>query len=296
MHKNMNKVDKLKKNKWGFYQFKDKPSIEELSTYYKEKYFTHDSGSYKVNYDEAEIKHKMLICKILVHKAISVLGDNSTKTAYDVGCGEGFMVNEFNNQKFNVLSCDFSNTINKYFPQYEKSHKQGDLNQIIQNDFQNEQFDIITLTNVLEHTLNPEELLSILKKGMKENSVLAITVPNDFSELQNFLLEKKQTNPRWICYPDHLNYFNKTSMKNFLEDHGLTIISSLASFPIELFLLNDVLNYDKNKEVSRSVYSIIRDFELYISQDFNKIMKLYEVYAELDIGRNITYYCKLKTN
>lgn len=296
MGSTMNRIDKLEKNKWGFYQFKEKPSLEELSNYYEDKYFTHDSGSYKVHYEEAEIKHKMLVCKILVHKAISLSGNHAIKTAYDAGCGEGFMVNELNNQNLSVKSCDFSNTIKKYFPQYEKSHKQGDVYQIITEDFQNEQYDIITLTNVLEHVLNPEELISALKKGLKENSILAITVPNDFSELQNFLLEKKQTSPRWIAYPDHLNYFTPASMKNFLEQHGLTIISALASFPIELFLLNDVLNYDKNKEAGRNVYSIIRDFELYLSKDFNKIMKLYETNAELGIGRNFTYYCKLKTN
>lgn len=295
MYETKSSIENIEKNKWGVYQFREKPSGEELKNYYSDKYFQLNAHNYKTDYSADEIKHKVFINSLIVHKAISLTAGCESKTAYDAGCGEGFMVNELNKKGYDVKSCDFSNAIEKYFPQYKKSHKQGDIYKIIEEDFQKEKFDIITVMNVLEHALNPEELIKVLKTGLKKSSILAITVPEDFSQLQNFLLEKQQTTMRWICYPDHISYFNHTSIKNFLDDFGLTIVSSLASFPIEIFLLNNVLNYDKDKSKGKDVYSIIRDFDLYLSGlDIEKVIKLYESFAELGLGRNITYFCKLK--
>lgn len=294
MYATENKLENIEKTQWGFFQFKDKPTNEELTKYYRDKYFESNEHNYKTDYCIEEIRHKTFVNSLILHKAVSLISGVGHLAAYDIGCGEGFMVNEMYKRNFDVKSCDFSNTIEKYFPQYAKSHKQGDIYEIIENDFQKEKFDIITVMNVLEHALDPVALIKILKSGLKENSILAITVPEDFSELQNFLLDKKQTAMRWIAYPDHISYFNHKSIKNFLNDFGLTIVTSLASFPIEIFLLNDILNYDKDKSKGKDVYSIIRDFDLYLSTlDIEKVIKLYESFADLGLGRNITYFCKL---
>jgi SAM-dependent methyltransferase len=63
-----------------------------------------------------------------------------------------------------------------------------------------EPVDIIVLRHVLEHLYYPQAALSIIKKFMKENSVLYISVPNLF------------TPDGGMFHFPHISYFNKTTL------------------------------------------------------------------------------------
>lgn len=285
----------LIKTKYGFYTAKYKPNQEDLNDYYANNYYQDESNSdtYRSNYSEDEYKHKVFNNKIIATKCKNLC--QKAKNIYDIGCGEGFLVEEFYKLNFEVKSCDFSNAIAKFFPHLEKFHIQGDIYEILSNDFKKQKFDILTVQNVLEHVLEPIEFIELLKQGMHKDSILVISVPNDFSDLQMKLLEKNQTKKRWLCYPDHLSYFTPDSMNNLMNDLGIEIIAKTATFPIEIFLLNDALNYDKDPSKGKSAYSIVRDFDLYLSTlDINKVIELYEKYADLGVGRDFFYFCKLK--
>lgn len=290
-----NNNPELVKTKYGFYTVKNKPSMAELNDFYANSYFQDDSSTrvYKSNYSEEEYNHKVFISKLIATKAMQLF--KNAKNAYDIGCGEGFLLEEFYKLNLKVKSCDFSNAIKRFFSHLEEFHSQGNIYEIISDVFEKEKFDIITVQNVLEHVVEPVELLKLLRKGMHKDSILAISVPNDFSDLQMKLLEKKKIRERWLCYPDHLSYFTPESMENFTNDLGLKIASKTITFPIEMFLLNDVLNYDKDPSKGKGAYSIVRDFDLYLSTlDINKVIELYDKFAQLGVGRNYTYYCKLK--
>ena len=45
------------KRKFGYYQLKDKPTNEELSDYYANKYYQEGVGSYEIEYSDVEIKY-----------------------------------------------------------------------------------------------------------------------------------------------------------------------------------------------------------------------------------------------
>ena len=46
------------KNKYGFFEIKNKPSKKELQEYYAQKYFQEDKGCYESNYDKVNSHHK----------------------------------------------------------------------------------------------------------------------------------------------------------------------------------------------------------------------------------------------
>ena len=112
---------------------------------------------------------------------------------------------------------------------------QGDVYELlISMKEKGHKFDVIFLGNVLEHVLDPAALVDQLKNLLEKDGLLVITVPNDFSDLQRFLLDKSEVDEEyWITYPDHLNYFNLNNLSKLLSDRNLPVIDKFSDFPIE---------------------------------------------------------------
>ena len=53
-------------------------------------------------------------------------------------------------------------------------------------------FNVITLNNLLEHVIDPSYTIELASQLLNIDGVLIIEVPNDFSNYQNFLKEKKK--------------------------------------------------------------------------------------------------------
>jgi hypothetical protein len=72
------------------------PNEEELEAYYKDKYYQEGKGFYGAIYTEEEINHKIYESKLII-KSISsfIADDNNSKNKFlELGCGEGFLLNE----------------------------------------------------------------------------------------------------------------------------------------------------------------------------------------------------------
>lgn len=138
----------------------------------------------------------------------------------------------------------------------EKYIRVGDPKKIISQIYQEGcTYDFVWVSNVLEHVINPIETLVEINKILAKKGVLVITVPNDFSNLQDILYKQGVLSREyWVVPPEHLNYFNKESLKNIAELLNLKYIKSLGDFPIEWFLLNENSNYIKNKNIGLNAH------------------------------------------
>ena len=118
--------------------------------------------------------------------------------------------------------------------------KQGDYNDLILQKIKDSQkYDIIMLGNVIEHVLDPINLLETIKGIFADQGVLIIVAPNDFSIFHEHLLENKIIDePFWLGYPDHISYFNKNSMENLLTNKGFRVDVVVADNPVDNNLLN----------------------------------------------------------
>jgi SAM-dependent methyltransferase len=79
-----------------------------------------------------------------------------------------------------------------------------------------EQYDVVTMLHVLEHTESPREFLTHAHRTLKENGLIFIEVP---SELLTPLVFRHVGDHR------HLGYFTKQSLRGFLESTGFTCLS-----------------------------------------------------------------------
>jgi 2-polyprenyl-3-methyl-5-hydroxy-6-metoxy-1,4-benzoquinol methylase len=293
------KEPELTKTRWGFYQYDPKPSDEELCSYYANKYYQEGRGSYSVLYTDAEIAYFRLKARMVYRKSLHHADIKKRGNLIDIGCGEGWIMDEFNRQGISVLGFDFSTYgIEKFNSHLLPFFVQGNIYNLLRERIRTKlKFDFLVFANVIEHVRDPVLLLEEVKNIMNPKSILVIVVPNDFSPLHELLLkEGKISKAFWLCYPDHLSYFNKESMSNLLSDLGFKIHSVVADNPVDLNLLNDNSNYIQDTSKGKNVHFFRVSSDNFLeSQNPDKLLEIYEILGSMGVGRNLTYYCSFKT-
>ena len=216
----------------------------------------------------------------------------------DVGCGEGWALDFFKNKNWNVLGLDYSSFgCSKFNPDCLENLIVGDIYDSLNNlKKQSQKFDVIFLMNVLEHVLNPIELLNEFKNIISENGILLIDVPNDFSNLQLHLLNNGMIDaPFWIAIPDHISYFEKNSFSNLVDFCGWKLNKLTTAYPIDLNLFNENTNYIADKTKGKSVHKARVKIENFLhEQSPDKTNLIYEAIANAGLGRNLIAFMTIK--
>lgn len=90
------------------------------------------------------------------------------------------------------------------------------------------QFDVVLISEVLEHISNPGIFLKNLYEICKENdSSLLVTVPNSFN--LDFFIEANDS--REIVHPEHYFYFSPITIKRLLESESFVVKKTLMYTP-----------------------------------------------------------------
>lgn len=287
----------LRKHKLGFFEIHPKPSAERLAEHYKQKYFQEASGSYSLSYTDAEklfFSNQGRLCELTLdrHSACE-------HHLLDIGCGEGFFSSYFHSQGWDIDCIDYSQAgISRQNPQLLPFFKQGDIFETLDELIDNKKrYGLLNLDNVLEHVLEPIDILHSMKCLMTKTSIARIEVPNDFSAFQELLVNLECTEKTWVAPPDHLTYFNKDSFLNILTHTDLEILSLQADYPIEQFLLNPHSNYWRDRSLGKDAHMTrVICTNYLIEQNINRFLDYSEAAADLEFGRTLTAYVRLKTN
>ena len=119
--------------------------------------------------------------------------------------------------------------------------------------------------------------------------LIVIRVPNDFTPLQESAQRALGTDPWWIAFPDHINYFNFDSLRRFLSGNDFQVVDELGDFPMELFLLFGD-NYVGQPEVGNACHQRRVKFELGVPGELRR--KLYRSFAQNGIGRDCLVFAR----
>lgn len=292
------KTPNVKKHK-EYYQLSPKPSENELKEYYKNIYFQQTKGSYEKTYSKEELlyfRNNNKIIAACLEKIFNTKGRG--KSLLDLGAGEGWTLKYFHSIGYKVLGVDFSSFgISKFNKPLLKLFVESEILEFIDNAISlNQKFDVVNLTNVIEHVLLPEKLLLKIKHILKPDGVVIVTFPNDFSSLQDILLKKRKISKAfWVVSPDHISYFNKSSFSRLTQRLGFKQYLTLADFPIDIFLLNDYSNYIADRTKGKQAHlSRIEFINLICAQNVYYATEFLLSLGNLGFGRNLTAFLKLK--
>ena len=122
-------MEKVVKNKFGFYSTKDMPTANELSEYYEKRYFQESAGLYRSEYNQDELVYfdnKAKVAEYICQKSIGSL--------LDVGCGEGYFAKYFKEKNCDIKTLDYSSHgISNHNPELLETHITGDVFKLLED-------------------------------------------------------------------------------------------------------------------------------------------------------------------
>ena len=283
----------------GFVSTTPLPTKDELQKFYAETYYQAPASStYQESYDELELDYKRTKCSALIH-VLKGLSQGSGKDFLDVGAGEGFLLNAAHESGFQVTGLDFSAFgVHKFFPHLSEQHRSGDIFESLEwLAAENRKFSVCTSTNVLEHVLNPDLFLQSIRNVLDEDGILAITVPNDYSDIQQLAIDEGMIDREfWFVPPHHLHYFNTRNILVFLQDRGFDVLDAFSDFPVDLYLLHSASNYVMNPNSGRDANRARMHHDLMIVRNYglDQYLDYYRAMFKVGLGRDITIVVRQK--
>jgi ubiquinone/menaquinone biosynthesis C-methylase UbiE len=198
----------------------------------------HVTDNYKKHSVKSSIWQLKFLQKSLIENYFKTLVGQvkplNPKTILDVGCGEGFTLQELYSHGIGdkLEGVDFLDTaINigkRIHPQLHL--KQGDIYDL---PYKDNSFDLVLCTEVLEHLEKPAEALRELKRVTKKYCI--ISVPNEpWFRLGNFMRGKNLS--RFGNDIEHIQHWSGRGIKTFVEKE-FEVISMHSPLPWTLIVM-----------------------------------------------------------
>ena len=148
-----------------------------------------------------------------------------TKNILDIGCSTGTVgrqIKEITN--VHITGIEMSEDMGKEESKYLDKVIIGNVEDRILDKFKDSEFDCIILADVVEHLINPWELIKQSQRILKNNGVIIASIPNvrHFSTI--FCLIIKGYWPyreRGIHDKTHLRFFTKKNIRELFENENL---------------------------------------------------------------------------
>ncbi len=280
----------------GFAHVNPLPGQKEIEEFYEKKFYQNVKTSYFTDYERDHDWWKLNYTELIntmkeLHK-VSPRQKDKKRTLLDIGSGPGLFLNVANKLGIDAIGIEPSKEAFKYSV---KTYKCNVLNTTIEDvKGYNKKFDFIHSALVLEHILDPLAFIEKSKAMLADNGLFCIIVPNDFNPVQDINI-KLGKHHWWVSPFEHLNYFNRKSLKKLFEKAGLEVVYENVTFPIDLFLLMNQ-NYLAEPAVGKACHTMRKDFEFNIEKAKSEKFKkdLYKAFSKLGVGRELIIIARKK--
>jgi 2-polyprenyl-3-methyl-5-hydroxy-6-metoxy-1,4-benzoquinol methylase len=145
----------------------------------------------------------------------------------DLGCGRGALLKRLRDYH-HVSGTDFDAGAVEHCRSEGLDVHQLDLNRASTLPFPNRLFDIIVISEVCEHLLNPRNAIRVAAQHLQHGGTLIVTVPNAIPLFARLPLLFGRSVP-WLHYPSldtertgHIRFYTIASMSRLLREEGFT--------------------------------------------------------------------------
>ena len=278
----------------GFRHVLPLPDPASLEREYRENYYSEEKPSFIAHAGEdqdwfelAQNDRLAIFERLLPASASSSEAGgqkNARRRLLDIGCGPGFFLKtaiargwQGHGMEPSVQAAAHARslgaTVTEGFFNYESSLRLG-------------RYDVVNLTNVLEHVPDAAQTLSRAASLLEPGGVLCVGVPNDFSLFQIAARTVADTGDWWLAPPHHLNYFDFESLEGAIEKLDLKLVERTTSFPMEAFVMMGD-NYVGDPSLGRACHNKRKNFDLAFEKAGLTATRrdFYRAMAKLGIGR-----------
>ncbi|MDT7831380.1 class I SAM-dependent methyltransferase [Flavobacteriaceae bacterium S356] len=215
------------------------PVPVDLGYYYQDEAYISHTDAKKTMFDKAYQMIKSISTK---RKFKLINGFSTEKRILDIGAGTGDFLSFFKSKGWEVFGVEPNEKARILSAQKEVLLK----DQI--SEFENHQFDVITMWHVLEHIPNLSEYIRTLERLLTKNGVLIVAVPNfksyDASHYKEF----------WAAYdvPRHLWHFSQASIEKLFKEVNMSVVEK---HPLKFDAYYVSLLSEENKTGKKNIVS-----------------------------------------
>jgi len=167
------------------------------------------------------------ITRNFVNTILNELKDLEINSLLDVGCGTGYITNEFAKYFNFCVGCDLDMNRILLARKYIGNHAPLIVANAVKLPFKDSSFDIVTAIEVVEHVIDINSLLEEFSRVSRK--YVLITVPNEpLFRIMNFLRGKNIK--RFGDPEDHVHHFNKKTLEKLLSNYYSRVNVSINSY------------------------------------------------------------------
>jgi 2-polyprenyl-3-methyl-5-hydroxy-6-metoxy-1,4-benzoquinol methylase len=265
----------------GFRHLWPLPTDEEIEAFYRDAFYQTERANYLTEADEDYAWKRVEMIRRFA-KVEELLGGQAG-TALDIGCGPGDFLAVGKERGWKVKGIEPSSVA--------AEHAQARGLDVVTGFFDAESaaelgtFDLVHLSEVLEHVKRPTEILRAANACLKPGGIICVSAPNDFNGFQHAVTEIYDRPEWWILPHHHLNYFNFASLEKLFVGQGFDPVFRTTNFPMELFLLMGQ-NYVGNHSLGREMHGLRKNLDVSLFEAAPELLeKFYNSLAEAELGR-----------
>lgn len=281
-HSKQHDINVIACEQCGFSHVVPLPDEEALAAFYNEEFYANEKPDYlsSSHKDYAWLKLSFGDRFDLFEQTLDV----KSGRVLDIGCGPGSFLDEGKSRGWHVSGVEPSRQASAFANEKGLNVTHGGFKASLFQD--QEPFDVIHLSEVLEHVAQPKQIIADAYKLLKTGGLLCISVPNDFNPFQQSLVDSGNYAPWWVVPDHHLNYFNFATLEKLMENNGLEITNRTTNFPMELFLLMGQ-DYTNNPKLGSELHQARKKFDLNLAQNNGGQARLdfYNALANAGLGR-----------
>lgn len=182
--------------------------------------------------------------------------ENKMGEMLEIGAGGGNTLlyakqNGYAKKVYGIELCELKNSFQK--SEEFENFIIGNVEQI-NLPFENNFFDVILCGDVLEHLINPSEMIGKLQNLLKDNGVLIVSLPNIrqiYILKQIFIEGDFRYTDAGILDKTHLRFFCKKNMIELFENHNMSIKKIIS---------NSNLIGNTTKMINRATFNLFDEF------------------------------------
>lgn len=200
------------------------PRPDELKRLYEMYYnFGGEKGTAYSVLREKVLHSQFYLFWLAIDGDISFHGKRGTGRLLDVGCNEGRGLRLYRRNGFNAEGLE----LNEKAAEAARSHGFIVIAEPVEKLKQRDPYDVVVLSNVLEHSLDPRGMLFHVLRMLKSEGQLWISCPNSRSWLRSVF------GRYWINWhvPFHIVHFSPDSLRMLLEGAGFEIVEMRHETP-----------------------------------------------------------------
>jgi SAM-dependent methyltransferase len=195
---------------------------EELKLLYSDEYFLHDGADFGAHsssdYESAAIKGSVKFPEILGW----IQRYKSSGEFFEIGCGMGYFLEFARQNGYNVSGIEYAELgVKTCRSKFGLDVQRGSFEDL---PIQPDRYDVMFMGDVLEHLVQPLEMLRKAHSMLKPSGVLAAEVPSMFNSLTGRMavagMRVLRTKKKMGMPPYHVNEFTPKTLRLMIERAG----------------------------------------------------------------------------